>query len=91
MSRFVRTGLGVVLILLFFTPIPGGAIFLASGLSILICSSLPFALFVQSLRRRFRLVDAAFQWVEKKLGERWASGMMHTRPDADPRDHFANR
>lgn len=85
--RFVWKLIGVLLILFFFTPLPGGTIALAVGLSILVCNSLPFALFIQACRRRMSLFNKALTWVENKLGDRWASGLMYTRPDADPREH----
>lgn len=88
MFRFFRTVFAVVMIVLFFTPIPGSTIFLAIGLSILVCTSLPFALFVQRLRKRFRLFDGSLRWVENRLGEKWSAGMMSTRPGADPRAHI---
>ena len=91
MIKFLRTIFAVVMILLFFTPIPGSTIFLAIGLSLLVCTSLPFALLVHRLRKRFTMFNGGLQWVEQKLGKRWASGMMTTRPDANPRDHFANK
>ena len=79
--------IGVLLILYFFTPLPGGTIGLAIGLSLLVCTSLPFALFVQGCRRRFSFFNKGLTWVENKLGKRWAGGLMYTRPDADPREH----
>ena len=85
--KFVWKIIAVVLILFFFTPLPGGTIALATGLSILVCSSLPFALFVQGCRRRFSFFNKALEWIENKLGERFAGGLMVTRPDADPRKH----
>ena len=88
MPRFVLQIIGIVLILFFFTPFPGGTLALAAGLSILVCTSLPFALFLQRVRRRFSLFNTVLTWVENKLGERWAGGLMFTRLDADPRDHF---
>lgn len=88
MSKFIWQIIGVVLILFFFTPFPGGTLGLAAGMSILVCASLPFALFVQGCRRRFNFVNMAFTWVEDKLGKRWAGGLMSTRPEADVREHF---
>ena len=88
MPRLLWRIIAIILIALFFTPLPGGFIFLARGLSILICASLPFALWVQSCRRQFTAVNNAFTWLENKLGERWARSLMFTRPDADPREHF---
>ena len=85
--KFVWKIIAVVLILFFFTPFPGGTVTLAIGLSILVCTSLPFALFLQACRRRFRWFNSALTWVENKMGERFARGLMYTRPDADPREH----
>ena len=90
MPKLIWRIIAIVLIALFFTPLPGGFIFLALGLSILICASLPFALWVQACRRRFKSVNKAFAWLENKLGERRGRGLMFTRPDADPREHFRN-
>ncbi len=88
MLRFVMRIIAVLLILSFFIPFPGGTLRVSMGVSILVCVSLRFALFVQAARRRFSRFNKAFFWVENKLGERWSRGLMFTRPDADPRDHF---
>ena len=88
--RFILRIVAVLLILLFFTPIPGGSIGLAVGLSILVCVSLPFALFLQGVRRRFKPINKMLTAIEDRLGERWARGLMFTRPDADPREHFGS-
>ena len=53
LPRFFWKVIGILLILSFFLPIPTGTLRLAIGLSILICSSLPFALFMQVARKRF--------------------------------------
>jgi|GEM_PF-3438398 len=90
MPKLIWQIIGVLLILFFFTPFPGGTIALAAGLSILVCASLPFALFLQGCRRRFSWLNGLLTWVENKLGERFARGLMFTRPDADPREHFAS-
>ena len=81
---------GILLILSFFLPIPTGLLRLAAGLSILICSSLPFALFVQACRRRFGWLNNLITWIENKLGEKITRGIRFTRPENDPRDHFAS-
>jgi len=81
--------IGVLLALSFFVPIPFGTIRLALGLSILVCASLPFALFVQARRRNFKWLNDALTWMENKLGERWAGNLMVTRPENDPRSHFS--
>ena len=78
----------VLLIFTFFTPFPGGTLGLAAGLSILVCVSLPFALFLQGARRRFSRFNKLLMWVENRIGKRFARGLMYTRPDADPREHF---
>ena len=88
MPRFVMQIFAVLLILTFFTPFPGGTLGLAAGLSILVCVSLPFALFLQGCRRRFSRFNKLLTWVENRIGERFARGLMYTRPDADPREHF---
>ncbi len=88
--RFVMQIFAVLLILTFFTPLPGGSIGLAIGLSILVCVSLPFALFLQGARRRFGLFNKMLTAIENRLGERWARGLMFTRPEADPREHFGS-
>ncbi len=85
--KWLMQVVAVFLILLFFTPLPGGTVALAIGLSILVCTSLPFALFIQACRRRFAAFNKGLKWVEDKMGERWAGGLMYTRPDADPREH----
>jgi len=81
--------IGGLLLLSYLTPIPFGTIRLALGLSILVCASLPFALFVQSRRRKYAWLNRAMTWLEEKLGQRWAGNLMWTRPENDPREHFA--
>ena len=80
--------IAVLLVLSFFIPIPFGTLRVAIGLSILVCASLPFALFVQGCRRRFSLFNQALMWLENKLGEKWTGNLMLTRPENDPRSHF---
>jgi len=80
--------LAALLILSFLTPIPGGTVFLGIGLSILVCTSEPFALFLHWLRKKYGSVDRALQWVETKLGPDRAAGLMNTRPEGDSRKHF---
>ena len=87
--RFFWKAIGILLILSFFIPIPTGLLRVAIGLSILVCSSLPFALLVQSGRRRFQWLNKAITSVENKLGEKFTSGIRFTRPENDPREHFA--
>lgn len=88
LPRFFWKAIGILLILSFFTPIPTGTLRLAIGLSILICSSLPFALFMQGARKRFGWFNNLITWVENKLGEKLTAGIRFTRPENDPRDHF---
>lgn len=88
MLRIIMRIVAVFLILSFFIPFPGGSLRAAMGLSILVCVSLRFALFVQGWRRRSSLFNKMVLWIENKMGERWARGIMFTRPDADPREHF---
>ena len=89
LPRFFWKAIGVLLILSFFIPVPTGLLRVAIGLSILVCSSLPFALLVQSGRKRFEWLNNLFLWIENKLGEKMTSGIRFTRPENDPRDHFA--
>ena len=88
LPKFVWKIVGVLLVLSFFLPIPFGSIRLALGLSLLVCASLPFALAVQSGRRKFAWLNRPMTWLENKLGERWAGNLMVTRPENDPRTHF---
>ena len=88
LPRFFWKLVGVLLILSFFIPIPTGLLRVAIGLSILICSSLPFALFLQGCRKRFERFNRLITWIEEKLGEKMTSGIRFTRPENDPRDHF---
>jgi len=81
--------IGSLLLLSYFTPIPFGTLRLVLGLSILVCASLRFALFVQGCRRRFSWLNRLLVWMEDKLGERWAGNLMLTRPENDPRAHFS--
>jgi len=76
------------LILSFFIPIPTGLLRVAIGLTILVCSSLRFALLMQSGRKRFQWFNNLVTWGEEKLGEKMTSGIRFTRPENDPHDHF---
>ena len=89
LPKFFWMIIGVLLLLSYFVPIPFGTIRVALGLSILVCASLPFALFVQGCRRKFSWLNRAMMWMEDKLGERWAGNLMVTRPENDPRTHFS--
>ena len=88
LPKFFYKILGVILIVSFFLPFPGGLLRVAIGLSLLVCSSLIFALFVQGRRRQFKRFNQAMTWIEDKLGERMTKGLRVTRPENDPRDHF---
>lgn len=81
--------IGVLLVLSFFVPFPGGTLRLALGLSILVCASLPFALAVQAARQKFGWLNRSLMWLENKMGEKWAGNLIITRPENDPRTHFA--
>ena len=89
LPRFFWKVIGVLLILSFFVPIPTGLLRVAVGLTILICSSLSFALFVQSGRKRYGWLNNLFTLIENKLGEKMTSGIRYTRPENDPKEHFA--
>lgn len=91
MPKLFWMTIAIGLMLLFLTPLPGGLIYLSTGLSLLICTSLPFALFLQGVRRRHGRVNSGFVWIETKLGDRLAKNLLYTRPDADPRKHFARQ
>ena len=80
--------IGVLLVLSFFVPFPGGTLRVALGLSILVCASLPFALIVQAARRKFGWLNRSLTWLENKMGEKWAGNLIITRPENDPRTHF---
>ena len=80
--------IGVLLVLSFFVPFPGGSLRVALGLSILVCASLPFALVVQAGRRKFGWLNRSLTWLENKMGEKWAGNLIITRPENDPRTHF---
>ena len=88
LPKFFWKIIGVLLVLSYFTPFPLGMLRLALGLSILVCASLPFALFVQGRRRQFSWLNSTLVWMEDKLGKRWAGNLMLTRPENDPRTHF---
>ena len=89
LSRIIWNVIGVLLILSFFLPIPTGLLRVAIGLSILVCTSLPFALFVQGRRKQFDWFNKLITWIENKMGERMTRGIRFTRPENDPRDHFS--
>ena len=88
MPKFIWKIIGIVLVLSFLTPLPGGTFLSALGLSILICSSLNFALWVQARRQNNAWLNRGFMWMERKLGNRWSGDLKSTRPDADLRDKF---
>ena len=88
LPKFFWKIIGVLLVLSYFIPIPLGMLRLALGLSILVCASLPFALFVQGRRRQFGWLNNSLVWMENKLGKRVAGNLMLTRPENDPRTHF---
>ena len=56
----------------------------AIGLSILVCSSLPFALLMQSVRRKFEWFNNLITWIENKLGEKMAEGLRSDCAVFDP-------
>ena len=87
MKLFFLQILGIILILFFFTPFPGGTLALVTGLTLLVCSNLRFALFVQSRRRKSPRFDRGLRWAEDKMGDKIAGGLKFTRPENDPRDH----
>ena len=89
LPRFIWKVIGVLLILSVFVPIPTGLLRAAAGLTILICSSLWFALLVQGGRKRFGWLNSLFNLIENKLGEKMTRGIRFTRPENDPREHFA--
>ena len=88
MPRYLLKVIGILLILSFFIPIPTGMLRVAAGLSILVCTSLPFALLVQRGRKRFSWFNNLIIKIEDKLGEKITRGMRFTRPENDPREHF---
>ena len=89
LPKFLGKIIGVLLVLSFLLPIPAGTLRLALGLSILVCASLPFALGVQAGRRKFGWLNRLMTWIENKIGEKWAGNLILTRPENDPRTHFA--
>ena len=89
LPKFLGKLIGVLLVLSFLLPIPAGTLRLALGLSILVCASLPFALGVQAGRRKFGCLNRLMTWIENKIGEKWAGNLILTRPENDPRTHFA--
>ena len=88
LPKFFWKIIGILLVLSYFVPFPLGSIRLALGLSILVCASLPFALFIQARRRQFSWFNNSMVWMENKLGKRVAGNLMWTRPENDPRIHF---
>ena len=89
LPKFLGKIIGVLLVLSFLLPIPAGTLRLALGLSILVCASLPFALAVQAGRRKFGWLNRLMTWIENKIGKKWAGNLILTRPENDPRTHFA--
>ena len=66
------------------TPIPGGVIFIAGGLTGLICSSVRARFCVKWIRMRFAWFNKAIFWLEEKVGPRVkiiGNALEKTRPD----------
>ncbi len=80
--------MGLLLVFSFFVPLPLGTLRVALGLSVLVCASLPFALFIQGCRRKYGWLNQRLMWMEDKFGQRWAGNLMMTRPENDPRSYF---
>lgn len=87
MKSFFLQILGFLLLIPFFTPLPGGTFLMVVGLTLLVCNNLRFALFVQSTRTKFPKFDRGLRWAEDKMGDKIAGGLKFTRPENDPRDH----
>ena len=77
LPRFFWKAIGILLILSFFIPVPTGLLRVAIGLSILVCSSLPFALLMQTVRRKFEWFNNLITWIENKLGEKMTLSLIH--------------
>ncbi len=66
------------------TPIPGGVIFLAIGLTMLISVSPPARYCIQWMRARFNLFNKSFGFIERKVEKRFekmGATLKLTNPD----------
>ena len=66
------------------TPIPGGTLFIAGGLTGLICSNARARLCVKWLRTRFNWFNKMIAWLDKKVGTRIkliGTALQQTTPD----------
>ena len=89
LSKLMRRTIAVLMTLTIVLPIPGIFVVSATGLSMLICSSLRFALFLQAVRRKFPLFNRAMLWLESKMGDKLSKNLRITRLEDDPREHFS--
>ena len=87
MKKIFLQILGILLILFFFSPFPGGTLTFTIGLTLLVCSNLTIALFVQRCRTKWEKLDKGLRWIENKMGDKIAGGLKFTRPENDPRKH----
>ena len=62
------------------TPIPGGSLLIAMGLTLLICVSETAARFVMACRSRVSFLNKAIVWVETHVPEKLSAGLRRTRP-----------
>ncbi len=62
------------------TPIPGGTLMLALGLTLLICSSESAAKFLKNYRRKFPKLNKVMSWIEGKTPKILSEAIQRTRP-----------
>ena len=75
--------LGVVSML---TPIPGGVLFIAGGLTALICTSPRLRLCIKYFRTKVNWINKVFFFFERKVGSRIAiigNALKMTRPSSE--------
>jgi len=91
LPKFFWKIIGTLLVLSYFIPIPLGTIRVAAGLSVLICASPAFAMFLQNRRQKSTRFNKLITGIENKVGERWTKNLMMTRPGNDLQKHFQSQ
>ena len=69
------------------TPLPGGTLFIATGFTILVCTSERAERWIKKTRSEKPWFNRPIMWVEDKAGEKLSGPMRRTRPDFDLSDY----
>jgi len=93
MKKIFLLGLAYLLLVLgfvsFFSPIPGALIFLAGGLTLLICFSPSAQYCLKWIRTRVNWFNKFIYWIENKVGAKiqiMGDALKLTRPNEDRSD-----